>query len=83
MKAEACPHVPADEAAPRAPSCERCGATFNLRACTTCGHVGCCESQQAHNTAHWRESGHPVIRAVARPPGAGFLWCYECGDYLR
>lgn len=35
-----------------------------------------------HNTEHAKASGHPVIRAVTGG-GAGWLWCYECGDYLR
>jgi thioredoxin reductase len=51
-----CPHDTGQEAAPRAARCEGCGSTWNLRACTTCGHVGCCESQQGHNTAHARHA---------------------------
>jgi monovalent cation/hydrogen antiporter len=75
-----CMHLPATLAGPRAETCERCGESRNLRACAECGHVGCCESLQAHNTAHFRATGHPVIRSV--PIGAGFTWCYECGRYL-
>jgi uncharacterized UBP type Zn finger protein len=66
---------------PRSLSCEECGSTFNLRLCTECGHVGPCESQEGHNNAHRRQSGHPVIRSL--PLGRGsFTWCYECGNYL-
>jgi uncharacterized UBP type Zn finger protein len=43
--------------------------------------VGCCESLNAHNTAHYRDSGHPVIRSM--PLGEdSFTWCYECERYL-
>ncbi|MGH2711282.1 MAG: UBP-type zinc finger domain-containing protein [Actinomycetota bacterium] len=75
-----CMHVPDELAEPRAATCEVCGETRNLRACLACGHVGCCESLQAHNTAHFRASGHPVIRSL--PLGEGFTWCYECRSYL-
>jgi uncharacterized UBP type Zn finger protein len=75
-----CEHVPADLAEPRSQICESCGETRNLRACAECGHVGCCESLNAHNTAHQRASGHPVIRSM--PIESGFTWCYSCEAYL-
>jgi uncharacterized UBP type Zn finger protein len=76
-----CPHVSDEVAYPRSTTCEACGSDFNLRMCTMCGHVGCCESQQAHNTEHARASGHPVIRSmpITEP---SFTWCYECGAYV-
>jgi uncharacterized UBP type Zn finger protein len=77
---ETCPHVPADLAGPRARACEACGETRNLRVCAECGHVGCCESLGAHNTEHYRQSGHQVIRSA--PVDEGFTWCYACGRYL-
>jgi CPA1 family monovalent cation:H+ antiporter len=83
MKLQDCPHYKPDEAAPRARACEECGATFSLRTCTTCGHVGCCESQQGHNTKHARSAAHPVIRALTASPREGFLWCYQCNAYLE
>jgi uncharacterized UBP type Zn finger protein len=76
----ACVHVPRILAEPRDATCEKCGETRNLRACAHCGHVGCCESLQAHNTVHFRETGHAVIRSM--PVDRGFTWCYECGRYL-
>jgi uncharacterized UBP type Zn finger protein len=79
-QALACAHRPDEPAAPRSETCEVCGETRNLRACAECGHVGCCESLNAHNTAHFRSSGHPVIRSL--PIGHGFTWCYECEAYL-
>ena len=80
QKTTICTHVSADLAEPRSAACEACGETRNLRACAACGHVGCCESLQAHNTAHFRASGHPVIRSL--PLDGGFTWCYECESYL-
>lgn len=76
----ACEHAPQTLAGPRADVCEACGETRNLRVCADCGHVGCCESLGAHNTAHARDSGHQVIRSV--PVGEGFTWCYACQRYL-
>jgi uncharacterized UBP type Zn finger protein len=75
-----CTHVPHELAGPRAGACERCGETRNLRVCAECGHVGCCESLGAHNTLHYRESGHAVIRSL--PVDKGFTWCYDCNRYL-
>lgn len=83
MKIQDCPHYDPNEASPRAKVCEGCGSTFSLRSCTTCGHVGCCESQQGHNTKHARAASHPTIRAVTGPARGGFIWCYECDDYLE
>jgi uncharacterized UBP type Zn finger protein len=78
----ACTHFDGTVVSPRSDSCEECGSTFNLRVCTACGHVGCCESQQGHNTLHARASGHPIIKSV--PVGEGhFTWCYTCRRYLR
>lgn len=75
-----CSHMTEDTASPRSTKCEECGSTFNLRICTECGHVGCCESQQGHNKAHYQATGHPVIRSL--PLGSHFTWCYECGRYV-
>jgi uncharacterized UBP type Zn finger protein len=80
MEEAACTHVPEELAGARAEACEACGEHRNLRVCAECGHVGCCESLGAHNTLHYRLSGHPVIRSM--PLGSGFTWCYECGRYL-
>jgi len=68
-------------AEPRTQRCEECASSFNLRICTECGHVGCCESQHGHNTAHARSSGHPVIKSFPVGP-ASFTWCYTCGRYV-
>jgi uncharacterized UBP type Zn finger protein len=75
-----CTHFDGSVAKPRTEGCEECGSTFNLRVCTTCGHVGCCESQKGHNTAHAKAVGHPVIQSL--PLGNGFTWCYTCNAYV-
>ena len=47
----------------------------HLRLCTTCGHVGCCDSSpQRHATAHFHQTSHPVVQS--HEPGEDWLWCY-------
>jgi hypothetical protein len=42
----------------------------------TCGHVGCCDnSPNRHATAHFRQTGHPIIRSFE--PEEDWGWCYE------
>lgn len=78
-----CPHLAGviDEPAPRTPGvCEECaedgaGTWAHLRMCLTCGHVGCCDSSPyQHATAHFRQTGHPVMRSAE--PGESWRWCY-------
>jgi uncharacterized UBP type Zn finger protein len=62
------------------PGCEDClaigGRWLHLRMCTSCGHIGCCDSSpNRHATAHAKETGHPVIRSAE--PGEDWFWCYE------
>ncbi len=78
---QACDHVPEVHAGARADSCEECGSRFNLRVCSTCGHVGCCDSQQGHARVHYHETGHPVMRAKTAI-GRGFIWCYADDRYV-
>lgn len=84
MQFEDCPHTDTidEAAAPRAEACEDCGLGGPIRMCATCGYVGCCESAAAHDTAHFEETGHPIIRQLPLSD-ASFTWCYECRDYLR
>ena len=77
---EGCAHEIDASVGPTSNVCEECGSAFNLRMCTTCGHVGCCESQQGHNTAHFRATGHSVIKSI--PIEQGFTYCYGCRNYL-
>lgn len=77
-----CTHIPAATAEPRAAACEECGSHFNLRVCTECGHVGCCESQGGHARAHALGHHHPVIKSLPASQGH-FTWCYDCNRYIR
>ena len=59
--------------------CEEClamGDTWvHLRECLSCGHVGCCDSSKnRHATAHFRTTGHPLMRSFQ--PGENWAWCY-------
>ncbi|NKU62509.1 hypothetical protein GS891_04635 [Rhodococcus hoagii] len=61
--------------------CEECAALgeqnwAHLRMCLTCGHVGCCDSSpHRHATAHFAQTGHPVMRS--HEPGETWRWCYR------
>jgi uncharacterized UBP type Zn finger protein len=59
--------------------CEEClalGMTWvHLRMCQECGHIGCCDNSEGkHATAHFQETGHPIIRSAQ--PGEDWSWCY-------
>ena len=59
--------------------CEEClkigGRSVHLRMCHSCGKIGCCDnSPNRHATAHFRETGHPLIRSAQ--PGEDWSWCY-------
>jgi uncharacterized UBP type Zn finger protein len=67
------------EVTPSADGCEDCLRTgdtwFHLRLCMTCGHVGCCDSSKnKHATAHFRQTGHPILKSFE--PGEDWGWCY-------
>lgn len=64
--------------AAREQGCEECnkigGQWVNLRMCLNCGKVGCCDSSPGqHASAHWRETGHNMMRGV----GVGESWTYD------
>ena len=77
---DACAHVDQiREVAARADGCEDClrigDLWMHLRLCMTCGHVGCCDnSKNQHATAHFRQTGHPVIKSFE--PRETWGWCY-------
>lgn len=51
------------------------GRWVHLRECLACGHVGCCDSSPAkHASAHYEETGHPVMRSFE--PGEDWRWCF-------
>ena len=59
--------------------CEEClksgGEWVHLRMCLVCGEVGCCDqSPGTHATAHFNESGHPIMRSIE--PGESWVWCF-------
>jgi uncharacterized UBP type Zn finger protein len=61
------------------PGCEEClqqdGVWLHLRICLECGHVGCCDdSPGRHATAHFHQSGHPLMRSLE--PGETWSWCF-------
>ncbi|MFE0464100.1 UBP-type zinc finger domain-containing protein [Kitasatospora sp. NPDC058965] len=71
---------------PSGPGCVDCDALggwwVHLRRCALCGHVGCCDSSPAkHATAHYKETGHPVMRSYE--PGDAWFWNYDTGEYLE
>ena len=79
---QTCPHLDSDQSAASAKTaCETCGLTDDLRVCLTCGYVGCCESHGAHDTAHFRATGHALIRPHRET--ADWLWCYACDAFLE
>ena len=64
---------------PASDVCDECVALgdswVHLRACLSCGHVGCCDqSKNKHATRHFRSSGHPLIQSLE--PGEDWLYCY-------
>ncbi len=59
--------------------CEECIINnykwVHLRLCTSCGHVGCCDSSKyKHATKHFHEDDHPIISSLE--PGENWAWCY-------
>jgi hypothetical protein len=52
------------------------GWWVHLRRCTACGHVGCCDTSPAqHASAHFRATGHPIIRSFE--PGEEWFWDFR------
>ena len=71
---------------PSSQGCEKClelGDTWvHLRVCLICGHVGCCdESKNRHATAHFHETGHPLIQSYE--PGETWIWCYADEELIE
>lgn len=78
----ACPHWQPRMQETDKPGCEECGSPQEMRLCVTCGHVGCCESQLAHSTKHWLDTGHP--NTVPAPAGEfAWKWCYADDMYVK
>lgn len=79
---QACVHIDPLVTSSDETRCRECGSTVELRLCLTCGHVGCCESQLAHATRHWAETGHPNTTPLPVRE-LGWRWCYECDAYVK
>ena len=62
-------------------TCGKCDEKADLRACLTCGFVGCCESHKAHNTEHFKKTDHPFIKPYKC--NYDWLWCYKCNAFLE
>jgi uncharacterized UBP type Zn finger protein len=67
------------DAAPSGDGCKECletgGRWVHLRRCTSCGHVGCCDSSpNKHATAHFHATSHPLVQSFE--PGENWYWCY-------
>ena len=71
--------------APSGTGCVECEATagwwVHLRRCAGCGHIGCCDtSPSQHATAHFAETGHPVIQSFE--PGEDWYWDFRTEEAL-
>ena len=64
-------------------TCEEHGGWWvHLRRCAQCGNVGCCDSSPGqHATAHFRATGHPLVRSFE--PGEGWYWDYRTNELLE
>ncbi|HZA12579.1 UBP-type zinc finger domain-containing protein [Mycobacterium sp.] len=70
---------------PSGTGCAECDAIggwwIHLRRCAACGHIGCCDDSLAkHATAHWQETGHPVMRSFE--PGEDWFWNFQTNAYV-
>jgi hypothetical protein len=87
--ASTCRHLSTiTDAPPSDDGCTDCLAIgsqwVHLRRCTTCGHVGCCDSSpNRHATAHAATTDHAVVQSFE--PGEDWFWCYvdEVGFELQ
>jgi hypothetical protein len=64
---------------PVADGCVECLAAgdrwVHLRRCTSCGHIGCCDSSpNKHASKHARQTDHPLVQSFE--PGEDWYWCY-------
>ena len=70
---------------PTGSGCVEClaadGWWFHLRRCAKCGHIGCCDtSPKQHATAHYKETGHPVIASFE--PNEDWFYSFRTEDFV-
>jgi hypothetical protein len=71
-------------APPSGEGCVECIATdgwwLHLRRCTSCGHIGCCDSSPSqHASAHAQDGTHPMIRSFE--PGEEWFYNYATQEF--
>lgn len=81
MSDPTCAHFEAlaEPAEPASAVCDRCmemGDTWvHLRACLSCGTVGCCDSSKnRHARKHWEEEQHALVQSIE--PGETWQFCF-------
>jgi Zn-finger in ubiquitin-hydrolases and other protein len=71
---------------PSGTGCVECLATpygwwFHLRRCTSCGHVGCCDSSPSqHASRHAAAAGHPIVQSFE--PDEDWFYDYTTDDVM-
>jgi len=84
IKKESCPHVGEMKITTSdAKKCEKCDVATNLRLCTSCGRVFCCQSHNAHNEEHFKETNHPIIIPLPTGTPLSWIWCWIDKAYLE
>lgn len=65
------------------PLCVELGDSWvELRLCTSCGNVGCCDdSPNRHASAHAHEDRHPIVESLQ--PGQHWRYCYVDETLVR
>jgi hypothetical protein len=71
---------------PSGTGCVECDAAdgwwVHLRRCVDCGHIGCCDdSPSQHATAHFRQTGHRLMRSYE--PGETWFWDYVAEEMFE
>jgi hypothetical protein len=73
---------------PSGTGCQEClagadpGWWLHLRRCAACGHVGCCDTSPAqHASAHFTETGHPVLQSFE--PGEDWFYDFRTEAFFQ
>ncbi|OGF89035.1 hypothetical protein A3I27_03385 [Candidatus Giovannonibacteria bacterium RIFCSPLOWO2_02_FULL_43_11b] len=76
-----CPHL--GEMKITSSDAKKCEISTNLRLCTSCWSVFCCESHKAHNREHFKETDHPIIIPLPIGTPLSWTWCWIDNAYLE